>query len=798
VARYFPFLFLAGLAAFAAPAHAASSPFDLVGPHLDVTVTRNGVTLPLDRVPNLAQGDQISVKLDLPPGSTERYRVVTAFLRGAVVRPPKSWFQQAESWKPKSGDLTLTVPEGAQQVALFVSPERGASADAIIGTIRKQPGAFVRGVQGLSQASLDRARLDAFLQVMQKAARESPESVASVSPVVTRSLAIKLKSECLQQAVDVQAACLTVDRETLLLTDSHSSSLADTLTGAPTDLALQVSTTPQAGYGAYSSYIGVVRDVFRLFGAFQSAQLQFIPALSQLQDERLTILLNTPLSFAKPTSVMVVALPPVESPKPPPMRNADPDKALCVAPGLVVPIDGAPLVYATRYAHDMTLRFPLADGTQASVAMRADPTVGGFVPDGTIPGGAIPDGALKPDATGYLHGDWGFAPFDGPGFPLSKPGTGPWQAAEHSSLVVGRANDVALEGAGVGCVSQVAMRVGNGPARPVSWKQSGARGLVATLPLDTADPGPVSILIDGIGRTAPAVVTLRALREVSGLDDLTFHAADDEAVLTGTRLDQVQGVTVGGVVFQPAALTRAGKQDQLELRAADAAGARALAEGKTLTADVSFTGGRHKTVAVTVAAPRDGVALVRVSAQAPVREHLLPITLPGGDTFAQDDRLTFAFHEPGSVPLTGRETIEVSTVDGRAAAQIQVGKGYDLQDASTGIVAFTPAEALGPIGYGPLRFRVVRDDGASSWAPLATVVRLPEISGLSCASGGCTVTGTRLFLIKALDTTQDFRDPQDIPDGFVASRIRTRPGRDGRLYLRLRDAPKTLAILAAR
>ena len=48
---------------------------------------------------------------------------------------------------------------------------------------------------------------------------------------------------------------------------------------AAADIALQLSSTPQAGYGYYSPYIGVIRDVVRLFGALQSAQLQFIPAL---------------------------------------------------------------------------------------------------------------------------------------------------------------------------------------------------------------------------------------------------------------------------------------------------------------------------------------------------------------------------------------------------------------------------------------------------------------------------------------------------------------------------------------
>src|SRR3546814_4945374 len=56
------------------------------------------------------------------------------------------------------------------------------------------------------------------------------------------------------------------------LADTHTSALAETLAGAPTDLAYRISSTRQAGYGYYSPYIGVVRDIARLFGAFQSTQ----------------------------------------------------------------------------------------------------------------------------------------------------------------------------------------------------------------------------------------------------------------------------------------------------------------------------------------------------------------------------------------------------------------------------------------------------------------------------------------------------------------------------------------------
>jgi hypothetical protein len=790
--RLSQFLCLVGLLAGALPLRAAPSSFDLVGPRLDVTVTHDGLTLPLERVPNLSEGDRVSIKLDRPKTQTERYRMVAAFLRGAVDRPAKDWFHQAESWKPKGSDLSLVVPKGAQQMAIFVVPESGGGTNAIVSAVRKQPGAFVRAVQELNQASLGRARLDAFLRETLQAERENPASVNATSQVLTRSLAVKLKAECLLQPVELQAACLTGDRETLLLSDTHSSALADRIAGAPTDLAFQLSATPQAGYGSYSSYIGVVRDLFRLLGAFQSTQLQFIPSLVQMGGGRATILLNTPLSFAKPTSVMVVALPAIEAPKPPPLRPTDPNAALCALPGLTLAVEGAPLVYATGYARNTMLRLARADGTMVEVPVRADARHGGFVMDG-----ALPPGAFAATISGKLHGDWGFSKFDGPTFRLSTTQPGDWKAADQTSLVVGRANEVALLGGGAGCVKQVGMRRGDGPLLPVTWKQSGPASIVATLPLQKTAPGPVSIVVEGVSGMAPATVTLNAVQEAGSLDELVFNAGDDEAVLTGSRLDQVKSVTLAGLAFRPGALTRVDKQDRLTLVPDDLLAAHAMAIGRTVTADIVFAGGRHKSLAVTIGLPQAGATLVRISAQAPPREGMVPIALRTEGLFAQDARLTFAFHLESAAALNGAETVEIDTADGRAVAAITAGKGYDLQDGTTGIVTFDPATALGPLAYGALRFRIMRDGVASSWTHLATVVRLPEIRRATCARGnGCTLAGERLFLIKAIASNDQFEPAQDVPDGFVAAEFKTRPALGGRLFLRLRDAPQAVATIS--
>src|SRR5579875_342047 len=147
-----PALALALMAA-ATPAAADSAPFDLAGPQISVSVTHGGTTLPIDWVPNLAAGDRVAIKLVLPPDQAVHYRLIAAFLRGATDRPPKTWFTDAKTWQKGGNDLSLTVPDDADQLVLFVMPDEHGDVGGVIDAVRKQPGTFVRATQELNQAS---------------------------------------------------------------------------------------------------------------------------------------------------------------------------------------------------------------------------------------------------------------------------------------------------------------------------------------------------------------------------------------------------------------------------------------------------------------------------------------------------------------------------------------------------------------------------------------------------------------------------------------------------------------------
>src|SRR5271154_62663 len=146
------------------------APFDLSGPKLDVKVTRGDQTLPITQVPNLAAGDTLWIHPDFPPGQAAHYLLIAAFLRGSTNPPPENWFFKDETWdkKHESAGLTVTVPEGAQQVLLFLAPETNGDFKTLINAVRGRPGAFVRASQDLNQATLDRSRLESYLSAIRQ------------------------------------------------------------------------------------------------------------------------------------------------------------------------------------------------------------------------------------------------------------------------------------------------------------------------------------------------------------------------------------------------------------------------------------------------------------------------------------------------------------------------------------------------------------------------------------------------------------------------------------------------------
>jgi hypothetical protein len=782
-----------GLVTQAAPA-ADPAPFDLAGPALRVSVTHDGTTLPIAQVPNLAEGDRISIRADLPADQSAHYLLVAAFLRGATNPPPEKWFYQAQTWTRKGRKgLTLTVPPAARQLVLFLAPETGGDFSTLRNTVRAQPGAFVRASQDLNQASLDRSRLDTFLGALRSESGNNPDAAQQITTTLATALSVKLNPACLDKMPELQAACLMQNQDALLLSDGHSNWLTDTLTGPGADLALQLSATPQGGLGFYSPYIGAIRDIIGIFGSLHTAKYQYVPALKTEVDDRISLVLNAAPSFRNPKSVIVTTLPAVAPPRTPPLRLADPDRAVCAGGSEVaIPVGGAPLVFSTGYFHDVALRVEGPQGSTIDLPAKPDVTHGGFV----VQGGKLPPLA---STKGTLHGLWGFQPYEGPSVQLQHAVAGRWQADEQGRrlLIVGRADPLTLSGGAASCVTDVAVRLPSGDTRPVDWKATGPDKLTLTVPLADAAPGDVALLITHAGASAPDSLALHAFAEASQVDDLTLREGDEGGVLTGHRLDQVESVNAGGVAFRAGDLSRTDKGDALTL-AADAAGAGKLRAGQSGTAKVQFRDGRSASIGFRVGAARPRVDIVSRAIAAPPQTGPVAVRLTEPAEVPKGAKLAFALRMANG-RWTGDERVEVAPAQSANGVELSLGKGLSLQDTQVAVATLDTA-ALPPSTFGPLRLRVRDGQVASDWQDFVTVLRLPQLHQLTCpseAGAECELSGDGLYLIQAIAGDAAMARAVDVPDGYVGTAIKVPRPTAGTLYLRLRDDPKVINQLAS-
>lgn len=768
--------FLAALLALLAAAPAAAQTFDLAGPALSLSVARGGRTLPVAQVPALAAGDVLTLKADLPADQSAHYLLVLAFLRGATNPPPKDWFARVETWRRKKTVLTVTVPQGADHAVAFLAPETGGDYGAILDAVRGRPGVFVRAAQDLHQASLDRARLEAFVAGIAQVEQTAPDRLAQRSPVIAGALGIKLNAECLTRPRAAQAACLTQAREDMVLQTTREATLAERLSGTPTDLAYSLAATPEGGAGLYSPYIALARDVAKLFGAFRTANYQYMPALAVADGDRLRLRLNAAPSFQNPKSVLVAPLPPIAAAVPPLLRAGSREARCLQRAGLVLPLEEAPLLFATAYAQDLALRITGADGRVQEVPVHADAQAGGLVPD------ALPAPGEAAIVEAVLHGRWGFDAFGGPRFALQNGARAGWAAVPDAAVVVGRDHPLTLRGGAAACVEGIALRGGDGATTPLGWKITAPDEMTVTLPLGNVRPGALGVEVAQAGAAAPASVALDAQREASRLDAFTFHAGDAAGVLTGARLDQVAELEVAGVRFAAGALTREAAGDRLALSAqGDAA---ALTPGTQTEAGVRLKDGRRARVRAAILPPRPTLAIVsRAVRAAPAGRAAL--MLPEG-MLPPEATLTFSVRADG---LAAGDALEVATADERATTRLAVADGTLQIVGGVAVASLSPRMGLGAGATGALRVRLLRGGAAGDWVPLAQVVRLPVLERVACTATACTLHGTGLFLIDAVAAAPDMAQASAVPPGFVGGEVTVPRPAGGVLYLRLRDAP---------
>ncbi len=836
-----------------------TAPFDLAGPKIDVRVTRGGKTLPIAEVPNLEPGDKVWVHPNLPPTQSARYLMVIAFLRGATNPPPEKWFLKAETWSKQVSEegLVFTVPEDAQQTLLFLAPETGGDYKTLRNAVRGRPGAFVRSSQDLNQASLDRSRVQTYVAAIRKASDADPKTLHDISLLLARSLNLKVNQDCFDKPTNEQEQCLTQNSDQLVLNDGHSQSMVSTLTNGPgSDLVSQLSATPTAGAGYYSAYVGAVVDMARLLESLHTAEYQYIPALNFPKQDTLDLKLNNPPSFHNPKSVIVVALPAIEPPQFPPLHAIDPKQIRCLAGAdLVLPTDGSPLVYSTAYAHNLVLHVQDKTGKSVDLPTTAVASKGGFVVDAASPQGTklgantSTSGLSGTHVSGTVKGLWGFQPFTGPSFPLQLPHSVTWTVApaDTTSLVVGREDELHLQGEAA-CVTGVSFRDAAGKEMQAEYKVTKPDELSLKIPLADAAPGSLTLLVQQGGLAKPDEMPLHTYAEAGHLDAFSFHSGDSTGVLKGTRLDEVSNLVVEGVHFVPGELSRKGDKDLLQMKAVDAAAAKALAPKQQLTAKVALKDGRVLSIPTSSEAARPQVTLMSKSVepapdQAAANASPTNVTLTDPNELPMGERVSFFLKTVVPASFSRTERIEIASTDESLHTTLDMSDGsLILQDATILRGVFDPLKSFGPSAFGPLQLRPVDANGVKGdWTPLGTLVRVPSITALRCprasknatpagttpaqanaqangedqpaaigaqsapggastgsavgsaaqadTAGECTLTGTNLFLIDSVASDAQFSHSISVPDGFASTTLNVPRPAGGQLYLKLRDDP---------
>ncbi len=774
-----------------------SSQFDLAGPRLDVRVTRAAKTLPIADVPNLQPGDRLWIHPDMPEGQSARYLLIVAFLRGSTNPPPENWFTRVETWNKKTREegIVVTVPQEAQQALLFLAPETGGDFGTLRAAVRGKPGAFVRASQDLNQASLDRSRLDKYLAEIRSTSDTDPKALEARSAILARTLNIKVDPKCFDRPVEEQTACLTQNTDRLVLDDGHSQSMVAALTSGPSsDLIGNLSSTPMAGAGYFSPYVGAVMDVAKIMSNLRTAEYQYIPALAVNEHETMNLWLNNPPSFHNPKSVLVVGLPAVEAAQLPPLRAVAPDTVFCAQKSpLVLSVEGAPLVFSTGIAHDLKLSVRDKSGAAVDLPATPDAARGGFVIDSHT----LDATKLATDVSGTIHGYWGFDAFEGPSFKMRAAHSSAWEisSADQSALIVGREDTIHLQSDCAACVEKITAVDERGKELKATWKLDKPGEIEVQVPLKDETAGRVKMEVKQFGVAKPDDVTLLAYSEAAHLDRFTISAGDTQGVLRGTRLDEVQRFQLSGINFVPAKLSRTEQQDVLSLAAPAPAPTGDLKPDEKLTAEVTLNDGRVLSLQTTVEPPRPKAELI--SKNVAPGPNPSAIRLGSKDELPQDGRLSFVLKTVVPDKFSRTEKVEVAAADDSFHVLLGVDDGgLILQDAQNMLASLDPLKSFGGSAFGPLRFRIVdADGGKGDWAPLAMLVRLPALKEIRCPDSPdkqCRLSGNNLFLIDSTAPDSQFTHSVPVPSGFTDTSVSVPRPNGTLLYLKLRDDTATV------
>jgi len=371
-------------------------------------------------------------------------------------------------------------------------------------------------------------------------------------------------------------------------------------------------------------------------------------------------------------------------------------------------------------------------------------------------------------------------------------------AKEAAALIVGRQDTVHFRADSVSCIDGIMLKDPAGKELKAEWKASKPNEVEVKLPLQGAQPGAMTLMISQSGLDQPQPIPIRAFSEAGRLEGFSIHAGDPQGLLKGSRLDEVSSLSLGRVVFLPADLSTLNGGDELTMTAQDTQAAMALTPEHSVSAKVTLKDDRVLTVAASIEPPRPRVILISKNVLPSPSGEGSNIQL-GNSEFPQDATLVFSVRTESPAAFSMDETIEVATVDQSFMTPLSLSNGgMTLENRHVAVATFNPAKAFGATAFGPLQFRVNTKGLTGDWLPLGSLVRLPVFEGIQCPGApelACKLTGSNLYLVDSISTAPEFKQPVQVPDGFLGSALPLPHLADGVLYLKLRDDPSVISPL---
>jgi hypothetical protein len=287
---------------------------------------------------------------------------------------------------------------------------------------------------------------------------------------------------------------------------------------------------------------------------------------------------------------------------------------------------------------------------------------------------------------------------------------------------------------------------------------------------------------------------VRTFTEAGHFDDFSLHAGDTEGTLKGSRLDEVASLSIKNVLFTPGELSSKQGSDELPMIASDAQAAAALKPERIIAAKILLKDGRVLPLTAAVDAPRPRVALLSKSVELAASARPTNVELADPNELPQGATLVFSIRAQSPAAFAHDESIEVATADESSDTRLSLaGGGLALENSEVAVATLNPSKAFGAAAFGPLKFRVTTKGTAGDWQPLATLVRLPQLEGLKCPATSdlaCKLTGADLYLIDSVSGDAQFKDPVQVPEGFLGSALPVPHPSAGTMYIKLRDNPQ--------